>query len=267
MNKKLINIFTNDMPASMDAMAHIRDKFNEFGYTVTTEYSPDASLIICIGGDGAFIRSVHKCDFPDVPFLGVNTGHLGFFEEISLDEFDSFLMDYFHKRYTIQTLNTVNATVITQDGGEYHHTGLNEIVIRGRQSSTVHLGLCIDDILIQQFTGDGILCAPSSGSTAYNYSLGGAIVDPRLDSLQLTPIAPINTNAYRSFTSSLMLPSEKTIEVVPSERQKYIFLFNDGYETGYTDVVRINIKVSDTTIKLIRRHDYDFWSKVKSKFL
>ncbi len=267
MNKKLINVFTNDMPASKDAMVHIREKFNEFGYSVTTEFSPHASLIICIGGDGAFIKAVHNCGFPDVPFLGVNTGHLGFFEEITLEEFDAFLLDYLSGRYTIQPLNTVNATVITKDGSEYHHTGLNEVVIRGRQSSTVHLGLCIDNILIQKFTGDGILCAPSSGSTAYNYSLGGAIVDPRLDSLQLTPIAPINTNAYRSFTSSLMLPSEKTIEVTPEERERNIYVFNDGYETGYTDVARINIRVSDTTINLIRRHDYDFWSKVKSKFL
>lgn len=267
MNKKLVNVFTNNMPASMDALTYIREKFNEFGYTVATEYSPEASLIICIGGDGAFIESVHSCGFPDIPFLGVNTGHLGFFEEITLEEFDGFLIDYLHGRYTIQPLNLVNAVVLTEDGSLYQHTGLNEVVIRGRQSSTVHLGLCIDDILIQHFAGDGILCAPSSGSTAYNYSLGGAIVDPRLDSLQLTPIAPINTNAYRSFTSSLMLPSEKTIEVIPDDRERKIYIFNDGFETGYTNVKRINIKVSDTTIKLIRRHDYDFWSKVKSKFL
>ena len=267
MNKKLINVFTNEMPASIDAMSYIQRKFNDLGYTVATEYSPETSLIICIGGDGAFIEAIHKCDFPQVPFLGINTGHLGFFEEITLDEFDRFLIEYLNGRYTIQPLNTVNATVITEDGCEYHHTGLNEVVIRGRQSSAVHLELSIDDILIQQFTGDGILCAPSSGSTAYNYSLGGAIVDPRLDALQLTPIAPINTNAYRSFTSSLMLPSDKTIEVIPDDRQQRVFVFNDGYETGYTHVKRINIKVSDTTIKLIRSHDYDFWSKVKSKFL
>ena len=267
MNEKLINIFSNDRPVSIDAMTRIRTLLNDWGYTVTSDYCEDASLIICIGGDGAFLETVHACNLPQIPILGINTGHLGFFEEITPDEFISFFREYQQGKYRIQNLNTVEATVYTNDGHEHHHIGLNEIAVRGRQAYTVHLNLCIDGILIQKFSGDGILCATSAGSTAYNYSLGGSIVDPRLDLLQVTPIAPMNSTAYRSFTSSLLMPSNQPFEVVPEERADRIFFYNDGIDTGYTDVKRILIQVSDTKIKLIRFKDYDFWSKVKSKFL
>ena len=82
MSRHLVNIFTNNEPVSLDAMEYIRHELIERGYTVTSEYSPDACLIICIGGDGAFLETVHNCDFPSTPILGINTGHLGFFQEI-----------------------------------------------------------------------------------------------------------------------------------------------------------------------------------------
>ena len=75
-------------------------------------------------------------------------------------------------------------------------------------------------VSIEKFSGDGILVATSAGSTAYNYSLGGSIVDPRLKLLQVTPIAPMNTTAYRSFTSSILLPSDLTIGSRAGRRRK-----------------------------------------------
>ena len=267
MSRHLVNIFTNNEPVSLDAMEYIRHELIERGYTVTSEYSPDACLIICIGGDGAFLETVHNCDFPSTPILGINTGHLGFFQEIEVNQIASFMEDFMSGDYTIQKLTTVKCQVEGSDGSIYHHEGLNEIAIKGRQSYAVHLDISIDGILIQKFSGDGVLCATAAGSTAYNYSLGGSIVDPRINLLQLTPIAPMITIAYRSFTSSLLLPSDKTITFVPEERDERIFIINDGIETGYRNVRSIQVTVSDKTIRLIRFKDYDFWSKVKSKFL
>lgn len=267
MSKKLINIFTNGLPQSIDAMDNIRHLLIEKGYTVTNEFSNNADLIICIGGDGAFLETIHNCNFPSIPILGINTGHLGFFQEVPVEEIEEFFDDFVKGDYTIQKLNTVQAIVTTEDGNQYHHEGLNEICIRGRQSYAVHLKIYIDGIKIENFSGDGILCATSAGSTAYNYSLGGSIVDPRLKLLQLTPMAPMNTVAYRSFTSSVLLPPDREIIVTPEKREQKIFILNDGIQTGYANVESISLRASDNTINLIRFKDYDFWSKVKSKFL
>ncbi len=131
----------------------------------------------------------------------------------------------------------------------------------------MHFGIAIDGKPLERFSGDGILVATSSGSTAYNYSLGGSIVDPRLDLLQVTPIAPMNTTAYRSFTSSILLPAEVSLEIYPVYDDNRIFILNDGKETGYSNVKDVKVEVSDTMVHLMRFKNYDFWNKVKTKFL
>jgi len=268
MKKKLVNIFTNNTNISLDTKTELTKKLIDKGYAVTGEFSKDAELIICIGGDGALLKTIHSCDFPECPVIGVNTGHLGFFQEVRPEDLDRFISDYENNQYSIQELNTVMATITTKDGHEYNHVGLNEIVIQGRPSYTVHLYISIDDMPIEKFSGDGILIATPAGSTAYNYSLGGSIVDPRIKLLQVTPIAPMNTTAYRSFTSSLLLPAELSLGVVPEKQyENRMAIINDGIETIYTDVTDIKVKMSDTSVKLLRLKDYDFWNIVKTKFL
>ena len=262
-----INIFTNHTEISEKTRAHLAGKLTDAGYKVTDSFSHETELIICVGGDGTFLEAVHTLDFPQCPIIGVNTGHLGFFQEISPESMDSFISDYGKGEYSIQTLNTVLATVTDRHGRQSRHLGLNEIVIKGRHSYSVHLYISIDGVPIEKFSGDGILVATSAGSTAYNYSLGGSIADPRLKLLQVTPMAPMNTTAYRSFTSSILLPADLSLGVVPEHQENCIFITNDGIETGYTDVKDIKVEVSDTSVRLLRFKNYDFWNKEKTKFL
>lgn len=263
----IVAIFTNETEHSRDVKASLTKKLINRGYTVMSEYSADVSLIICIGGDGAFLETIHKCDFPDTPIVGINTGHLGFFQEVRPEDFDKFICEYENSDYTLQKLSTVMCTVTTSEGVVNRHTGLNEITITGRKSYSIHFDISIDGKPIEKFSGDGILVATSAGSTAYNYSLGGSIVDPRLELLQVTPLAPMNTTAYRSFTSSIMLPADLTLGVVPESSENRIYITNDGIETFYSNVKEIEVSASEKYVNLIRFNDYDFWNKVKDKFL
>ena len=160
----------------------------------------------------------------------------------------------------------MQAEVETADE-RFLYKGINEIVVRGSNAYSTHLNISIGDSFIEKFSGDGVLIATSTGSTAYNYSLGGSIVDPRLKLLQATPIAPMHPTAYRSFTSSILLPPDLTLGIVPETSEKIIYITNDGIETGYSDLKEIEIKISDTSVNLIRFSDYDFWNNVKDKFL
>ncbi|MCB6994661.1 NAD(+)/NADH kinase [bacterium 210820-DFI.6.37] len=268
---RYISVITNGTDVSEQTKEVLIEKFEKHGFTVLEQCSVDSELLVCIGGDGALLQAVHKYDFPSIPIVGVNTGHLGFFQEIAPDEPgmpDTFIQEYKEGRYRLQPLNTVQAVVTTQNGKQEILRGLNEIVIRGSHSYSVHLDISIGDSPIEKFSGDGILVATSAGSTAYNYSLGGSIVDPRIKLLQVTPIAPMNTTAYRSFTSSILLPSELSLGIVPETgKGNYIFLLNDGIEHAYAHVQEIKIEFSETVINLIRFESYDFWDKVKTKFL
>ncbi len=267
MKERIILIFTNETEISLSVKTTLTYKLSARGFTVKYDYDPDAELIVCIGGDGAFLKTIHKCNFPNCPIVGINTGHLGFFQEILPEGIDGFIEDYITGNYSIQELNTVKCNVRTGDGKIDTYDALNEVTIKGRQSYSVHLHISIAGKPIQKFSGDGILVATSAGSTAYNYSLGGSIVDPRLKLLQVTPMAPMNTTAYRSFTSSILLPADLSIGVIPESSDNTIYINYDSIEAAYTDIKGINLTLSDKVVNLIRFKDYDFWNKVKDKFL
>ena len=267
MNKKLITIFHNGEEISERTCIDLTAKLNQRGYEVTDTFHEETDLIICIGGDGAFLRAIHRCDFPHCPIVGINTGHLGFFQDVLPSDLDQFIAQYESGEYNLQELNTVRAIVTTADGHKHTHLALNEVTIKGPRSYSVHLSISIGDQPIEKFSGDGLILATSAGSTAYNYSVGGSIADPRLNLLQVTPIAPMNTTAYRSFTSSILLPADLSLGVVPEQSKNRLYLNNDGFETAYANVKYIEVRVSNTSVHLIRLKGYDFWSKVKDKFL
>ena len=266
MNKKIF-VFSNQTPSSLAAGRALCGKLDNSGYTVTRTYSEDAELMVCIGGDGTFLEAIHKYNFPTIPIIGINTGHLGFFQEIMPDQLDDFIFNYSQGNYMLQPLSTVRLRIICGDQ-THEHIGLNEVSIKGINSYNVHLNLSIGGSFIERFSGDGLVVATPAGSTAYNYSLGGSIVDPRLNLLQITPIAPMNTTAYRAFTSSILLPSDLSLGLIPDmSSDTAIAICRDGYTTEYSDVREMTVDYSDIKVNLIRFEGYDFWTKVKSKFL
>lgn len=267
MDRKIF-IYTNNTKISQETEDCLKNKLSASGFVPVDTLDKDAELAICIGGDGTFLEFLHKFDMPNVPIVGINTGHLGFFQEISPQQMDSFLEKYSRGKYSMQVLNTVKARIITNDG-EYIQYGLNEIAVRSGGNYPVHLDLSIGGSDIERLSGDGLLVSTPAGSTAYNYSLGGSIVDPRLKLLQVTPMAPMNTNAYRSFMSSILLPYDLNLGIRPDYRKPgtLIEIQYDGFSTTYENIEEIVITFSDKNIHLIRLDNYDFWSKVKSKFL
>lgn len=266
---RIINVFANNTELSQVTKKLLKQKLEKSDFFVPPEYDPNAELIICVGGDGSFLEALHKYDFPAIPFIGVNTGHLGFFQEVQPDGLDEFIFKYKQGKYETQHLKTVKAEV-TSAQGKQEFMGLNEIFVKGVKSRPVHLNLSIGGSFIERFSGDGILVSTPAGSTAYNYSLGGCIVDPRLSLLQVTPIAPMNTTAYRSFTSSLILPPDLSIRVNPEyseNRGKGLLIVTDGMEHLLKDAEEITFEFSNAIIKLLRFENYEFWTKVKSKFI
>ena len=228
-----------------------------------------AELIVVIGGDGSFLRTLARFDFPEAPFVGFNTGHLGFFQELHVSDIDEFIEQYMHGQFGQQCYRTVYGSVEYADGTRTLR-GLNEIVIKAAGSKTAHLDIYIGENLVEEFSGDGVVVSTPAGSTAYNYALGGSIVDPRLELLQLTPIAPVNTTAYRSFTSGIVLPPGLPIRIFPNPNDgegRDTLVVIDGNEERFSDARRIEIGLSEQSVTLLRFKNYGFWNTVKQKLL
>lgn len=265
---QVVYIYNNDEELSCRVGDSLRSMLREHGIRTPDTFGPDVELLVCVGGDGTLLRGLHAFGFPDIPVVGINTGHLGFFQELQHDESDRLLDICRGGSYSVQKHRLVRVSVDCCGPEPVRHMGLNDIVIKGSVSRITHLNLCIGGSFVEKFSGDGLLIASSAGSTAYNYSLGGSIVDPRLNLLQITPIAPMNTTAFRCFTSSIVLPPDLDVRIVPEfEYDRDALVIVDGMERTYTGVERMVIDLAPKEVRLVRLQHYDFWTKVKTKFL
>ncbi|NCB41825.1 MAG: NAD(+)/NADH kinase [Clostridia bacterium] len=265
---KKIYVYNNETALSCHVADVLCEKLSSAGFYVPACFSECVELLVCVGGDGTLLKGLHAFDFPNIPVVGVNTGHLGFFQELQHDELDRLVTLCREEKYSIQRHRLLRSTIYTGEGHSTVYRGLNDIVIKGSVSRITHLNMMIGTSFIERFSGDGILIASSAGSTAYNYSLGGSIVDPRLHLLQITPIAPMNTTAFRCFTSSVLLPSDMEIHISPEyDYDRGAVVVVDGTEHTFEDVKKVTVDLCQQEVQLIRLENYDFWSKVKTKFL
>ncbi len=267
MQGKVVQISSNASFETRKTVYNLTEVLQSRGFTVVREFSNEVSLIICVGGDGSFIKAVHKTRFPDVPFVGVNTGHLGFFQEVSPDELESFVDSYLAGNYQIEDIMLVGAEVFTRSRS-YYLTAINEIVLKAQHSRPIHMNVFVNRNHVERFSGDGMIVSTPSGSTAYNHSCGGSIVHFGVEALQITPIAPMNSSVYRCLTNPVLVPSSYVISLVPERRYANSnLILLDGQELSYRDLKRINLRVSNKTIKrLILSKDY-YWGNLKDKFL
>ncbi|MBQ6621662.1 MAG: NAD(+)/NADH kinase [Mogibacterium sp.] len=265
---KKIYIYKNETKLSNEAYEKFCAVLLDHDFEIMDRYQPDADLIACIGGDGTFLHFIHQCDFPSCPIIGINTGHLGFFQELMPDDVERFLPLYESGTYSLQEIRPIEAEIYTE-GGVTRCLGLNEIMVRGPYTHITHMEVRVDQTWIQNFSGDGILISTPVGSTAYNYSLGGSIVSPELDVLQMTPIAPSNTNAYRCFYTSVMYPASRVVTILPIGRTRddRLLISYDGLEILQEKVECVKVRQSDKTIRLIRFDGYDYWQKLSAKLL
>ncbi len=265
--KRIINIISNRNYESRKTKIILVDKLEEMGFVVSEEYVPNAELNICIGGDGAFLRAIHRNKFPETPFVGINTGHLGFFQEVSPSNIDEFLYKYINNEYMIEEIYLVEAEVCTKNKC-FTLTGINEIVIKGIKSKVIHLTMYIDGNHLQKFSGDGIIISTPAGSTAYNFSSGGSIVYPSIGCLQITPLSPISSKAFRSLPTSAIIPGDFNITIKPEFRyENSILIVNDGVEFRYDNIIDVNVKLSDKKIYKLGLSKNSYWDNLKSKFL
>jgi NAD+ kinase len=150
-------------------------------------------LLLVLGGDGTLLSMATRVSQAgrDLPILGVNFGHLGFLTEINFPELFPLLETAIAGTADIERRLILGARVIRGGRCVEEYRALNDVVItRGSLSRVIELSVTVDGTFVARFTGDGLIIASPTGSTAYNLSAGGPILHPAVDALVLTPIAP-----------------------------------------------------------------------------
>lgn len=261
---KKIKIFVNDNEKSKNTYNKLVDSLLKKGFLLDDN---SFDLAIAVGGDGCFLRMVKECNFnSEIYYVGIHTGTLGFSQEIDCKEIDSFI-DNLNKDFLNFEEISIGEVELFSGKNTFHYCFLNEIVLREKELNTMKLDCYVDDSLLENYVGDGILVATSFGSTAYNLSFGGSIIYHNFHTLQITSIAPLNNKSYRSLMNSVVIPSSKCITFFPIQDSKNLLLSIDGDNYFYNDIEKINVFIHNKTIKVIRKKDYNFIRKINDKFL
>lgn len=208
------------------------------------EENPD--VVIVIGGDGTFLKAVHhymnKLD--KVSFIGLRSGSLGFYYDFVMDDIDAFILSLKENDFTTSKHHLLECDI---NGNIIY--ALNEV----RFENPFHTFACevfINEEKLEKYQGSGLLVCNELGSTAYNKSLGGAVISNDLPLLQLTEIATIQNNVYHSLGSSLVLPNDTVLSFKGDFNKTVIGYDHLTIDSNHAETIRVY--ASKKTITLLK---------------
>jgi NAD+ kinase len=151
---------------------------------------PSTDLVCVLGGDGTFLRNALAIGGSGVPALGVNLGRVGFLAKVESEDLEKALDQVKAGDYTIEDRFRIAARLVRTDGTSEDHACLNEVVVaRGSRVRMIRLEVEVSGSHLATYVADGVVVATPTGSTAYSFSAGGSILDPRLRNMVITPVA------------------------------------------------------------------------------
>lgn len=221
-----------------------------------------ADLLVCFGGDGTILHAARDAALHGVPILGINMGSVGFMAELERSELP-LLAPLAHGMYTIEERMMLDVKVLRGDKIISQDTALNDAVIsKGSVARVAEMEVLADRVKVTAITGDGVIIATPTGSTAYSMSAGGPIVEPTSRSIIVTPVC-----AHQLAARAMVLAPERMVTVqLPRGNRKYLYLSVDGGKAvRLTGGDRVDICQSDRTTQLVRLAGRSFYQVINQK--
>jgi len=222
-----------------------------------------ADLVIAVGGDGTMLHAASLARSHDVPLLGVNRGRLGFLTDVTPDEMLESVGQVLDGNYSRESRLAIAAVVHLADGSELTATGLNDVVVQRKGTGRMlDIRTAISGRFVNTHSGDGLIIATPTGSTAYALSCGGPILEPGMASLAIVPICP-HTLSDRP----IVIPASESVDVNLLARfDTSAEVTVDGHLLSeLTPEDRLTVSRSPAPITLIHPPGYDFYSVLRSK--
>jgi NAD+ kinase len=239
-----------------------------------------ADVIIALGGDGTLLSAARRLNGRQIPLMGVNFGRLGFLASFSPDNFRQHFADLVAGRLLVSSRLMIEASVVPggrdcdfRDGRDVaakrsaFATALNDAVITaGPPFHMIELEIRADGEVAGgdagvRYYGDGVIVATPSGSTAYNLSAGGPIIEPGVEAFCLTPIC-----AHSLSFRPVVVSAGNTVVLAASKVNAGTTLFCDGHETARLAVGdRVVVRRSPHDVRLIENPDAGPWRSLADK--
>lgn len=226
----------------------------------------DAFCMLVLGGDGTMLRAARDTKEVDIPLIGVNLGTLGYMTEIEPSGLEKALDKLIAGEFQMVSRMMLDGVVYGKNGVVSKERALNDIVISRNGSLQINkIRVYVNEKFLKDYDADGIIVTTPTGSTGYNLSAGGPIVDPKAQMIMLTPICPHTLNAR-----SIIFSADDTVEIeILSGRegriQKMEASFDGANVVPMETGDRIQIVKSEKTTEIIHINHVNFLEVLHEK--
>lgn len=215
---------------------------------------------LSVGGDGTFLTTASLVGHLDIPILGINCGHLGYLAEVQTENIDAVLDQLITNNYTIEQRRMLEVSC-QFDGKIVSPYALNEVaILKSGLSSMITVDVTLNGEFLHNYKADGLLIATPTGSTAYNLSAGGPLLDPHVNAIILTPVATHSLNIR-----PLVVLDDSNIDIKISSRNGSYLLSVDGRSQVLNQEIQLHVQRSQRTTKLVRIDGQTFMQSLKDK--
>ena len=267
--KTLFKVLTNhniEVIVEDDFYELIKNNIEQSYKTFSKHSELDSSfdMLITVGGDGTFLRSITYIRNSNIPILGLNVGRLGFLANVQKDKIEEAVQSLVNKNYKIIDRSLLQVRTIPEmEELTNFNISLNEVtIVRKNSTSMITVETHLDDEFLTSYWADGLIVATPTGSTGYSLSCGGPVISPTSKNIILTPIAPHNLTAR-----PLVIPDDTKIELKVVGREQYALLSLDSRVITIPNNTKLFIKKADYTIKTIQLQNQSFLKTLREKLL
>ena len=242
--------------------ALIKEQLEKNGF-VLDNINPD--VVFSIGGDGTFLQAVHSYldKLDSIKFIGVNYGSLGFFCGYTKENIPELIKEL-KGELSVKKYQLLKGEIKYQNNEQVIYA-LNEIRIEN-PFHTLISDVFINDEKLETFRGNGLMVCSSLGSSAYNKSLGGALIDGDLNVLELTEIAGLDNNIFHSLKSPLIISGNKNISFKGDFSG--IVVGYDNLSVQNKDVLKeVKVSISDKKVNIVFPKDNSYIKKIRKSFV
>ncbi|PWL63453.1 MAG: NAD kinase [Bacteroidales bacterium] len=222
----------------------------------------NAAIALSIGGDGTFLRTAQRVGEKEIPILGINTGHLGYLADVTVDEANDKLQNLLDGKYHVES-RTMIAVTSPDAKLDLWRYALNEVaILKEDTSSMIEMEATVDDSHLATYLADGLIVSTPTGSTGYNLSVGGPIVAPSAPVWAISPVA-----AHSLTMRPLIVADDSVISVTTRSRSETYRISLDGRSQTLPVGTTIEMRRAPFVTRVIQRLDHRFTDTLRSKLL
>ncbi|MDK2868331.1 MAG: kinase [Clostridiales bacterium] len=263
---KRILIHHNVKPFSIEVRDRLIDLLKNDQKEIVKN-NPD--VIVVIGGDGTMLSAIRKYRHLKKPFVGIDTGTLGFLTTIMPDHLEKIYEVLDSKNYRVNHYPLLSVRVRTVHGDYFNDLAFNEILIKHDEPRLMEAKIYLDGSPFNYFTGDGLIVSTPMGATGYAIWAGGAVVHSDIPVYQITPLTPNDNSVNRPLKSTMIVPENTKLQVtIEKANRRKVTVACDGIRLSdeYIESIEVRIDKEDE-IRVIRSDEFNYFDLFKRKII